>query len=55
MGREGDLELIEQPLLLGRRLRHAPEPDLATVGRRQDDVRALQGGEEGEGPARRSS
>jgi len=43
---DGDLELIEQLLLLGRGLCHASEPDLAAVGRRQDDVRALQGGEE---------
>ena len=46
MGGDGDLELIEQQLLLRRGLRHTPEPDLAPVGRRQDDVRALQGGEE---------
>ena len=52
MGGDGDLELIEQQLLLRRGLRHTSEPDLATVGRRQDDVRALQGGEERQGPRR---
>ncbi len=53
MGGDGDVELIEQLLLLGRGLRHTPEPDLTTVGRRQDDVRALQRGEEGQGSRQR--
>ena len=50
MGRDGDLELIEQLLLLGRGLRYTSKADLATVGRRQDDVRALQSSEERQGP-----
>src|SRR5712691_1394108 len=55
MGGDGDVELIKKLLLLWRGLRHTPEPDLTTVGRRQDDVRALQRGEECEGPRGREA
>src|SRR2546427_7370733 len=46
MSRDDDLELIQERLLLRGRRHHSSEPDLATVGRRQDNVRALQRGEE---------
>jgi hypothetical protein len=45
MGRNRDLELIEEPLLVWRGLGHSPEPDLSAVGCGQDDVCALHGGE----------
>ena len=46
---DGDLELIEKRLLLRRGRHDSSEPDLAPVGRRQDNVRALQRGEERQG------
>ena len=55
MSGDGDIELIEQQLRLGRGLRHTSEPDLTTVGCRRGDIRALQGGEErGLGDLRRN-
>ena len=42
MSGNGDSELIEEPLLLWRGLGHATEPDLSTIGGRQDDVGALE-------------
>ena len=45
MDGDGDLQLIEEPLLLRCRFGDAAEPDLAAVGGGQDDVCALQRGE----------
>ena len=53
MFRQADSELPEQRLLLCRRLGDSPQSDLATVGSGQNDVGALQGGEQRDGPHRR--
>ena len=41
MGGDGDRQLIEEPLLRWHGLGNATEANLSTVGRRQDNVRAL--------------
>ena len=42
---DGDVELVEETLPIGRGRRDPSEPDLSAVGRGQDDVGALQRGE----------
>ena len=53
MGRNRDVEVIEELLLIGSGRRNSTEPDLSTVGGGQDNVRALERGELREGPGRR--
>ena len=55
MGGNGDLQLIEELLLFGGGLRHTTEPDLAPVGRREDNVRALERREVRQGLRRREA
>ena len=55
MGRDGDVELIEQPLLIGCRCGHPAEADFSAVGRRQHNIRALQRRELGERARRREA
>jgi hypothetical protein len=52
---DGDLQLIEEPLLWWRGVGHPPEPDLSTVGRREDNVGALERREERQGLRRRQA